>query len=123
MTHEYTLLLGATVLPGGERPACGALAWAEGTILALGSAEDVRAISRGASHVMTLPGRYVAPLDAPLEVGGPADMVVLATDPRVRHAGTHPGAGSSRAVLAVVRGGHVVEGSVEAQRGGPPASG
>jgi hypothetical protein len=127
MTHEYTLLVGATVLPGGATPPCRALAWAAGTILALGTEAEIRAMSRGDSHVMALPGRFVAPLGEPLEIGGPADLLVLATDPRLR--GVEPGAGgeewaqSGPRRVAVIRGGHVVEGSVDAPRdGSAPAS-
>jgi hypothetical protein len=106
MTHEYTLLLGATILPGGGAPACEALAWAAGTILALGSEAEIRAISRGDSYVMEATGRFVVPLGATLEVGDPADLVVLAVDPRRGGIGA---AGRDR--VAVIRGGHVVEGS------------
>ena len=116
MTHEYTLLLGATILPGGDAPACEALAWAAGTILALGSEAEIRAISRGDSGVMAVAGRFVVPLAAPLEVGAPADLVVLETDPRDAHA---PG-GPRR--LAVIRGGHVVEGSATPVEDTAPAS-
>lgn len=100
MTHEYTLLLGATVLPGDDRPACEAIAWAEDTILALGGDAEVRAISRGDSHVLTYPGAFVVPLDRPLEVGGPADLAVLAADPRAAPAG-----GRASVPLATFRGG------------------
>jgi predicted amidohydrolase YtcJ len=106
MTHEYTLILGATVLPGGGAPPCEALAWASGTILALGSEAEIRAISRGDSHVMELRARFVVPLDGPLEVGAPADLVVLAADPRELQ-----GPGGPRRV-AVIRAGHLVEGSL-----------
>ena len=120
MTHEYTLLVGATVLPGGGRPPCTALAWAAGTILALGSDAEVRAVSRGDSQVIALPGRFVIPFDAPLEVGARADIVVLATDPRISASDHGSDAGDPRGALrtpvAVFRGGHVVEGSVESRR-------
>lgn len=108
MTHEYTLLLGATILPGGDAPACDALAWAAGTILALGSEAEIRAISRGDSGVMVVRGRFVVPLATPLEVGAPADMAVLATDPRAR-----PGSSAPRRLM-VIRGGHVVEDALPA---------
>jgi hypothetical protein len=83
VTHEYTLLFGATVLPGGALPACEAIAWAHGTVLALGSASEIDAVSRGDSHVLRFDGAFVVPLGEPLEVGGPASLAVLATDPRV----------------------------------------
>lgn len=122
MTHEYTLLVGATVLPGGAEPACRALAWAAGTILALGTEAEVRAISRGDSHVMALHGRFVVPLGAPLEVGGPADLLVLAADPRsvTPSDGAAGGHEAGPRPIAVIRGGHVVEGSVGAPGDGPP---
>ncbi|HYO41633.1 MAG TPA: hypothetical protein VES19_00410 [Candidatus Limnocylindrales bacterium] len=103
MTHEYTLLLGATILPGGDAPACSALAWASGTILAIGSEAEIRAISRGDSHVMEVPGRFIVPLGALLEIGGSADMAVLDADPRAR-----PGSSAPRRLM-VIRGGHMVE--------------
>ena len=61
---------------------------------------------------MELDDRFVVPLDQPLEVGAPADLAVLAADPRGMQ-----GPGSPRRV-AVIRGGHVVEGSL-APGGGP----
>ena len=115
MTHEYTLLLGATVLPGGGAPPCEALAWASGIILALGSEAEIRAISRGDSHLMELRDRFVVPLEGPLEVGAPADLAVLAADPREMRG---PG-GQWR--VAVIRGGHLVEGSL-APGGGPSSA-
>jgi hypothetical protein len=98
MTHEYTLLTGATILPGDGQAPCEAIAWAEGTVLALGTDAEVRAISRGDSHVMEFRGAFVVPLGKALEVGGPADLVVLAGDPRSGLAGEAP--------IAVIRGGH-----------------
>ena len=116
MTHEYTLLLGATVLPGGGAPPCDAMAWAAGIILALGSEADIRAISRGDSYVMALGDRFVVPLLGPLEVGAPADLAVLASDPREAHDPDGPRR------IAVIRGGHLVEGSL-APGGGPSSAG
>ncbi len=114
MTHEYTLLVGATILPGGDAPACEAMAWAHGTILALGSGADVRAISRGDSHVLEATGLFVVPLDttldAALEIGGSADLAVLAVDPRLEDAQS-PGE-----PIAIIRGGHVVEGELPGRR-------
>lgn len=99
MTHEYTLLFGATILPGGGAPACEALAWASGTILALGTEAEIQAMSRGDSHVMTFPGSFVVPLEEPLEVGGAADLVVYERDPRLGDPGDPEG---------ILRAGHVV---------------
>ncbi len=120
MTHEYTLLVGGVVITGGGRPDAAAVAWAEDTILAIGSDEDVRAISRGDSQLVELWGAFVVALDAELEagwtsagsldVGGPADLVVLPCDPRLP---TGDGL-EAQAVepLALVRGGRVVAGSL-----------
>jgi predicted amidohydrolase YtcJ len=112
MTHEYTLLLGGTILTAPDAPPASAIAWAEGFVLAIGSDASVRGISRGDSTTFELAGRFVVPLGpdgAPpwppvgrLEVGGPADLAVLASDPRP--------AGAA-APLAVVRGGRLVAGS------------
>ena len=87
MTHEYTLLIGGTVIPGGGEPDVTAIAWAEGTVLALGSDTDVRALSRGDSYVVDLRGAVVVPLgrdpepgwptEATLEIGGRADLAIL----------------------------------------------
>jgi len=60
MTHEYTILYDATVLTGGEAcPRAMALAWAADTILAVGDTATVRAISRGDSRFIALPGRLI----------------------------------------------------------------
>ncbi|TAK02388.1 MAG: hypothetical protein EPO36_02255 [Chloroflexota bacterium] len=101
MTHEYRLLLGGTVLPGPGRPPCEAIAWADATILALGTTEEVEAISRGDSHRLAAAGGFVVPLGPPLEVGAPADLAVLARDPRL---------GDPGSPRAVVRGGRIVAG-------------
>lgn len=119
MTHEYTLLVGGTVLPGGGEPDASAIAWAGDTVLALGTDHEVLAISRGDSHVVDLRGATVVPLaadagvawpvEARLEVGGPADLAVLDRDPRAP-AGTE---GDGRpGVLALIRGGRVLHGSL-----------
>ncbi|MCI0583843.1 MAG: hypothetical protein L0227_13315 [Chloroflexi bacterium] len=83
MTHEYTLLLGGTVLPGGDLPPCEAVAWADATILAVGTREEVEAVSRGDSRRLSADGAFVVPLGPPLEVGGRADLAVLVIDPRL----------------------------------------
>jgi len=120
MTHEYTLLIGGTVLPGGDAPDATAITWAGDTVLAVGTDGDVRAISRGDSHAFELGGAFVVPLGvgagsdaawptgATLEIGGRADLAVLDRDPRLADA-RNPGATPIR-TLALVRGGRVVAG-------------
>ena len=102
MTHEYTILVGGTVLPGARADEAAAIAWAAGTILAIGAEAEVRAISRGDSRVVEVPGCFVVPTGAPLEIGALADLVVLDRDPRVE--GSPPG------TVAVVAAGRLVAG-------------
>ncbi len=99
MTHEYTILFGGVVLPGGEAQPATAIAWAEDTILAVGTDESVRSISRGDSRFVDLGGASVVPVEAGavLEPGSRADLTVLAKD---------------RRPIAVLRAGRVVEGSL-----------
>ena len=105
MTHRYTLLIRGTVISGRDEPDVTAIAWAADTVIALGSDDDVRGTSRGDSHVIDLGGASVValgegpnvlwPPDATLEVGGPADLAVLESDPRlVDAAGAAPAAGA-----------------------------
>lgn len=78
MTHEYTLLLGGVVRPGGGAPDATALAFAHDTVLALGTDDEVRAISRGDSHMVDLRGRVVMPAAGiTLEPGGPASFAIV----------------------------------------------
>ena len=134
MTHEYTILVRGRILAGGERPEAAGIGWAAGTVIALGSEAEMRAVSRGDSHFVDLAGAFVIPLargadpgwptNATLEIGAPADLVVLRDDPR--RAGNT--AWHLRALtIAVIRGGVVASGALpgphdhlapaEAQRG------
>jgi len=116
VTHEYTILHGGLVLPGAAVQGAQAIAWAADAVLAIGTDEEVRAISRGDSRFVDLAGRVVIPLaphvppswpaPATLEVGGPASLAILETDPRggANHA-------SLLKPVAVVRNGRLVSGS------------
>lgn len=116
MTHEYTILFGGVVIPGGDAPAVTAIAWAADTILAVGTDDAVRAISRGDSRFVDLAGARVVPADDALEVGGPANLLVLdAADPRLQADG---GEAARIGALAIIRRGEVVEGALPA---GTPA--
>lgn len=120
MTHGYTILLGGTVLPGLDAPAVSAIAWAGDTVIGLGSDDDVRGLSRGDSQFVDLAGAYVVPLGpltgtlwppaATLEIGDRADLVILASDPRL----DDPGGGRAPTV-ALIRGGHVAAGRLPGQ--------
>ncbi len=116
MTHRYTILIRGVVISGRDEPDVSAVAWAEDTVIALGSDVEVRTVSRGDSHVIDLGGATVValgegpdacwPPDGTLEVGGRADLAVLDSDPRLSSAP----AGQRLAALALVRGGRVVAG-------------
>jgi hypothetical protein len=125
VTHEYTLLIRGTIIVGRDEPDVSAIAWAADTVIALGSDDDVRGTSRGDSHVIDLGGAIVMglgagpdarwPPDATLEVGGRADVAVLASDPRRMDAP----AGLRLSALALVRGGRVVAGRLPGVPGEP----
>jgi predicted amidohydrolase YtcJ len=116
VTHRYTLLIRGTVISGRDEPDVTAIAWAADTVIALGSDDEVRGTSRGDSHVIDLQGASVValgerpdvlwPPDATLEVGGRADLAVLANDPRRMDAP----AVQRLSALVLIRGGRVVAG-------------
>lgn len=118
MTHRYTLLVGGIVIAGRDEPDVTAIAWTEDTVIALGSDDEVRGVSRGDSHLIDLEGATVVPLgdgpdvcwpvDATLEVGGRADLAVLRGDPRAGD----DAAGQELPAAAIVRGGRVVAGTL-----------
>jgi predicted amidohydrolase YtcJ len=104
MTHEYTLLVGGTVIVGEGLPDAEAIAWAEDTILALGPEAEVRGISRGDSHVVAIPGAFVrGPAGGRLDVGDAADLDLFDADPR---------GVAGRAATVVIRAGRVVAGEL-----------
>ena len=117
MTHLYTILVGGTVIPAREAPPVTAIAWAGDTVIGLGSDAEMRDLSRGDSWFVELAGAAVVPLgdgdavwpvESTLEMGGRADLAVLAHDPRTGD----PGLGERPVVVALVRGGQVVAGSL-----------
>lgn len=105
MTHQYVILTGGTVVRGSDELAATAIAWAEDTIIAIGSDVEVRSISRGDSAFGDLAGALVTPLEAVgrLEVGGPASFEIREGD---------QGTGDRGPSLAVVRHGRVVAGAL-----------
>ena len=129
MTHRYAILGGGLVIPGRDGPDASAVAWAEDTIIALGSDDDVAGISRGDSHVVDLAGRCVVPLDAGggaswpaearIEVGGSANLAVLESDPR--DAAAAPG--RALRTVALIRSGRLVAGRLPGGLGGHPTDG
>lgn len=106
MTHEYRILTGGTVVRGPDQADATAIAWAEDTIIAIGTDDEVRSISRGDSTFGDLAGACIVPLSGsgPLALGGPASFEV--------RAGGDAGAGTRPATLAVVRHGRVVSGAL-----------
>jgi hypothetical protein len=118
VTHEYTLLTGGRVIRGPTGAEATAIAWAADTILAIGTDEEVRAISRGDSHFVDLAGRTVVPMsedggfrwppEGQLEVGGRADLAVLLPGDDVN--------GDPR-TIAVIKGGRIVSGSLPGLHG------
>ena len=115
MTHEYTLLVGGTVIAGGGAPVATAIAWADDTVLAIGTDEEVRAISRGDSHLVDLQGAWVVPLASVLEMGGRADLAVFPHDPGPWPAPdpeTQLAEAQLTGALSVIRAGRVVAGAL-----------
>lgn len=116
MTHEYRILVEGNVIRGAGEPDATAIAWAGGTILALGTDEEVRAISRGDSDFTSLDGAFVASVaregsgrwepEGVLEVGATATFGIFTRDPRSASSGR----GASGPPGAVVRDGSVVKG-------------
>ena len=127
MTHRYTILTGGLVLPGADEAPVTAIAWAGDTVIALGDDEAMLSLSRGDSRFVDLEGASVIPLGegdpgwpvgAMLEVGGRADLAILASDPRPRYE-----VGERPSVVAVIRGGRVVSGILPGAAGGTHGDG
>ena len=147
MTHEYVIAHNGSIEPRGDDPAT-AVGWAGEAVLAVGSDEVVRAISRGDSTFIDLDGCVVTPLPADVDR---ADALVRATtdpgldigqlligqglleapavlepgspaDLAIWGLGPDPGSPDGQIVLhlvATVRGGHFTEG--DSHRGPFPA--
>lgn len=105
MTHEYVIGIGGRIAgtDPGAGPAPTAIAWAADAVLAVGSDETVRAISRGDSTFVDLDGCTVTAGEhgTVLEPGAPADLDFWA-DPG--------GADGDRRLVASVRAGAFTEG-------------
>lgn len=78
MTHEYVIAHNGSIEPRGDDPAT-AVGWAGETVLAVGSDEVVRAISRGDSTFIDLDGCVVTPL--PTDIERATELVRATTDP------------------------------------------
>jgi len=128
MSHQYTIATRGVVLSTGLTPNPTALAWADGTVLAVGDDAAVRALSRGDSTFVDLAGRAVSAGTDPdtavdrlrgavasgaagtaadalprLEPGSPADLLIWSSDPRR----LEPADAASLSVVGVVRGGRL----------------
>ena len=82
MTHEYVITLGGRIEPRGRGDGEAiptALAWAADRVLAVGSDDAVRSISRGDSTFMDVGGCIITPLpDDPAR----AEALIRAASPR-----------------------------------------
>jgi len=128
MTHEYTVATGGLVLGATAGQPATALAWAEDTVLAVGTDAEVRAISRGDSTFVDLVGLAVSAgrdaaaathllraavargsgagierLLAGIEPGAPADLLIWSRDPRTLAAEE----AADLRVVGFVRAGHL----------------
>jgi hypothetical protein len=106
VTHEYVIAIGGRIAGahGVDGRVATAIAWAADRVLAVGSDDAVRAISRGDSTFLDLGGCAVTAADPGerLEPGAPADLQFWRDEPR-----------SGRPV-ATVRGGAFREGDEHA---------
>mgnify|MGYP001557616981 CR=1 FL=1 len=128
MTHEYVIALHGHVEPdpGGDSEET-ALAWAAGSVIAVGPDDVVRAVSRGDSTFVDLCGCVVTPLpEAPSHadslvreeaaVGADVARLLVESGLLSADASLEPGAPADLAfwdetgLVAVVRGGHFIDG-------------
>jgi hypothetical protein len=140
MTHEYIIGLGGQVLPDREGTGATAVGWAADAILAVGSDERVRAISRGDSTFLDLGGCVVTPLPADLDAAealvrdttdGSLDVGALLIGAGLLEptAGLEPGSPAdlafwrAAALVAVLRAGHFTRGDAHRGPFPPPAPG
>jgi hypothetical protein len=132
VTHEYTIALNGIVAPTPAGGTATAVAWAAEAVLAVGTDESVRAISRGDSTFLDLHGCTITPLPADPEAAadaarlagtGAVDVVSLLVraDRLDPEAALEPGspadlacwqaiAGGGYRLVATVRGGLFTEG-------------
>ena len=105
MTHEYVIAVGGRIEGAVDSDArqATAIAWAADRVLAVGSDERIRAISRGDSTFIDLAGCDVTAPDrtTSLEPGAPADLDFWRRG---------SDAGDTVRRIAIVRGGTFTEG-------------
>jgi len=77
MTHEYVIAYHGSIEPRGDALAT-AIGWADEAVLAVGSDEVVRSISRGDSTFIDLDGCVVTPMPTDLDRAG--ELVRATTD-------------------------------------------
>ncbi len=77
MTHEYVIAYHGIIEPRGDALTT-AIGWADEAVLAVGSDEAVRSISRGDSTFIDLDGCVVTPMPTDLDRAG--DLVRATTD-------------------------------------------
>jgi len=111
VTHEYVIALSGHIRSTSSEAEATAVGWAAEAILAVGTDEAVRSISRGDSTFLDLDGCLVTPRDpddpaASLEPGAPADLAFW----------------RDGELVATVEAGHFTEGDAHRGPFPPPAA-
>ena len=139
MTHEYVIAFAGHIRPDPNEAEPTAVGWAAEAILAVGSDEVVRSISRGDSTFLDLDGCVVTPLPSDLDtaitaVRGAArdpDSVItslLAAGALETETSVEPGAPADLAfwrdggLVAAVQAGHFTQGDAHRGPFAPPAA-